>query len=57
MSIWTDLAMVRAMNESGMASDVAENVRKHGGKYGRYRVWEHEDESDGRIVIDARVRG
>ena len=36
------LAMVRALNESRKAGEVAGRIQKLGGKYGTYRIWEIE---------------
>ena len=43
------LAMVRALNESRDAGDVADNIQKLGGKHGTFRIWRYEDATrDGR---------
>ena len=42
------LAMVRALNESPKASDVAGRLQKLGGKHGTYRIWEIEGGTGGR---------
>ena len=36
------LAMVRALNESRKAGEVAGIIQKLGGKHGTYRIWEYE---------------
>jgi hypothetical protein len=42
------LAMVRAINESRRAGEVAKKIEKLGGKHGSFRIWEYEDDSGGR---------
>ena len=37
------LAMVRALNESRGAGDVADNIQKLGGKHGTFRIWRYDD--------------
>jgi hypothetical protein len=37
------LAMVRALNESRRAGDVAKHLQKLGGKHGTFRVWQYGD--------------
>ena len=37
------LAMVRAINESRRAGEVAKKIEKFGGKHGSFRIWEYED--------------
>ena len=42
------LVMVRAINESRRAGEVARKIEKLGGKHGSFRIWEYEDDSSGR---------
>ena len=42
------LVMLRAINESRRAGEVAERIEKLAPKHGRLRIWEYEDDSSGR---------
>ncbi len=42
------LAMVRALNETRKAGEVAEKLQKLDGKHGTYRIWEFENGTGGK---------